>query len=287
MNMLMIAQLLSTIQLLGAAQPPVPAPDIFISADNAELVKHSPDFTFNSNPFVENHTYLSAQSSPGAAPGSIRVAAPVGEYYVYVAWARHPQGAKDVAIRIRDVEVRVDQSRLANRRVPEDFPMDDMGAFNGVCTSGLFRLTDRPVKLEAGDVLEILRSDTEPGKVTTLDYVVFSPCLYMDDVGNDAELIGRPTLNLQDYDPAVAVSGLIGMGAACPPIQVLGRRGLRSCRWRSSWRMVLRPSSRLSGDRAHTGGPNGSISVCCGTRKAQESASDREPADAPLLICFD
>ena len=82
MNTLLVAQLIGAAQLLGAAQPPAPAPDIFVPVDDAAAAGVSPDFRAGNSPFVVGHTYLYAEASPGAAPGSICVAAPAGEYYV-------------------------------------------------------------------------------------------------------------------------------------------------------------------------------------------------------------
>ncbi len=46
-----------------------------------------------------------AQGRPGApTPGSIRVPAPAGEYYVYLSWVRHPRGAREVRVRVGEVQ---------------------------------------------------------------------------------------------------------------------------------------------------------------------------------------
>jgi hypothetical protein len=188
---------LLTCVFAGAAAPP---DDVVISDLAGETVEATSDFTIRTSPYALGATYLGAESEPsGSSPGKIRVAAPEGTYYVYLAWIRHPQGAKDVAVRVGDAEVTVDQSRLACGLSPDDCPRDDMGRYEGLCSSGLFRVTDRPVRLRKGDVLEITRSDTQPGTVTTLDYVVFSACLYLDDLGSDAAATGPVEINLKDY----------------------------------------------------------------------------------------
>jgi len=105
-----------------------------------------------------------------------------------------------VAVRVGERTTVVDQSRLANGHSPEEFAHDDMPGFDGVCSSGLYRLSDGPVHLEAGDAVEVVRSDAEPGTFTTLNYVLFSPNLYLDDLGNDARLAGAALINLKQYD---------------------------------------------------------------------------------------
>jgi len=126
-------------------------------------VEHTADFTVGKSPYVLGETYLWAQSQPaGESPGRIRVPAPEGSYYVYLAWVRHPRGAKDVVVRVGGVEVTVDQGRLAGGLSPDARPRDDMGQWAGLCSSGLFRVTDRPIQLRRGDALEITRSDTQP-----------------------------------------------------------------------------------------------------------------------------
>jgi hypothetical protein len=87
-----------------------------------------------------------------------------------------------------------------------------MAGFQGICSSGLYRLTDRPVALKKGDLVELLRSDSVPGSVTTLESVVFSPCLYLDDLGNDAAWSGKLEINLKDYGREMA--GDVGFGMA-------------------------------------------------------------------------
>lgn len=187
--------------------------DVVVSDLADHSVQHTADFTVAKSPYVLGGTYLEAQSQPaGASPGKIGVAAPEGSFYVYLAWVRHPQGAKDVRVRVGGVEVTVDQSRLAGGLSPDACPRDDMGQYAGLCSSGLFRVTDRPIQLRRGDALEITRSDTQPDTVTTLDYVVFSPSLYLDDLGNDATASGPPLVNLKDYGRSF--SGEVGFGIA-------------------------------------------------------------------------
>ena len=96
----------------------------------------------------------------------------------------------DVAIRIGSSTVRVDQSRLANGQVPDAFPQNDMAEYEGLCSSGLYRLTPQAVRFAKDDVIEIVRSDTEPGTVTTVESVVFSPLVCLDDIGTDSRWIG-------------------------------------------------------------------------------------------------
>jgi hypothetical protein len=192
---------------LGSAQ------DVFIGDADARSVQHSPDFTSAGSPYAQGGTYLSARSrGPGAKPVAVRVAAPVGQFYVYLTWMRHPQGARDVRVRVGGLEVTVDESRLANGLSPDELERDDMPAYEGLCSSGLFRLTDGPVRLRQGDTVDVIRSDTEAGRVTTFDGVLFSPHLYLDDLGNDATFTGRPMLNLKDYGPRM--SGETGLGIA-------------------------------------------------------------------------
>jgi hypothetical protein len=192
---------------------PVSAQDVFVGDADAGSVRCSPDFVATPSPYAQGGAYLSAPSQgPGATPGSVRVAAPAGDFYVYLTWVRHPQGAGDVRVRVGGLELTVDQSRLANGRSPDEFERDDMAAFAGLCSSGLFRLTERPLRLQPGDAVEILRSDTEAGRVTTFDGVLFSRHLYLDDLGNDATVTGLPLINLKDYGQAM--SGEAGLGIA-------------------------------------------------------------------------
>ncbi|MFH1266318.1 MAG: hypothetical protein ABIK89_11370, partial [Planctomycetota bacterium] len=190
-----------------------PADDVVVSDLAGSTVQHTADFSLGECPYALGRTYLWAESrASGKSPGRIRVAAPEGAYYVYLAWVRHPRGARDVAVRVGGVGVTLDQSRLANGLSPDECPRDDMGRYEGLCSSGLFRLTDRPVRLHEGDVVELLRSDTVPGTVTTLDYVVFSPHLYLDDLGGDATAAGPPQVNFKDYGRSF--SGETGFGLA-------------------------------------------------------------------------
>ncbi|HUT88285.1 MAG TPA: hypothetical protein VMY37_02200 [Thermoguttaceae bacterium] len=190
-----------------------PADDVVVSDLAVAAVQPTADFAIGTSPYALGGTYLEAQSRPACSPpGKIRVAAPEGAYYVYLAWVRHPRGARDVAVRVGDVEVAVDQTRLANGLSPDDCPRDDMGRYEGLCSSGLFRVTDRPIRLRPGDMVEITRSDTQADTVTTLDYVVFSPSLYLDDLGSDAAAAGPPSINLKDYGRSF--SGDVGFGLA-------------------------------------------------------------------------
>lgn len=203
-----MAVLLSLLALTSAPAA-VPADVLAIASDGVGLT-HSDDFARAASAFVCDKAYLIAESSPGGRSGSIRVQAPEGDYYAYIAWARHPRGARRVTVRVAGRESEVDQSRLANGLVPEDFPHDDMGGFEGICTSGLYRLTDQPVHFGKGDAVELVRSDVEPGTYTTLNYVLFSPHLYLDDLGNDATLEGRPLINLRECSFTAAPE--VGMG---------------------------------------------------------------------------
>ena len=119
---------------------------------------------------------------------------------------------KDVGVRVGGSTIKLDQSRLANGHVPDSCLRDDMAQFEGLCSSGLFRLTAQPVRFTKHDVVEIVRSDAVPGTVTTMESVVFSPYLYLDDMGNDSRWIGTPTINLRDYGRTL--SGEIGFGLA-------------------------------------------------------------------------
>ena len=194
--------MLFTVGLLSACAVCALADDVLITPSDMEAVQHSPDFALAESPYTPGGSYLVASADEGGTPGWVRIAAPPGRFYVYVAWVRHPEGARDVALRVGDVEARVDQRLLANGSSPDDLPRDDMGGYEGLCNSGLYRLTDRPLDLRAGDFLELARSDTEAGKVSTFAYAVFSPYLYLDDLGNDACFAGRPMVNLKDYGAA-------------------------------------------------------------------------------------
>jgi hypothetical protein len=162
--------------------------------------------------FSRGGEYLVAEAGDPQEPAAVRITAPEGAWHVYVTWVRHPRGAKNVVVRLRDSTTTVDQSRLANGQAPDRCPRDDMAEFDGLCTSGLHRLTSRPVHFTSGDVVEIVRSDTSSGTVTTLESVVFSPHLYLDDLGNDSRWVGTPTINLKDYGRTA--SGDIGAGIA-------------------------------------------------------------------------
>jgi hypothetical protein len=202
-----MVQVLAAIIVVLAAD----AGDVVVDARDAR-VKSSAGFTLQRSPFTCNGHYLTSGARSNTAPAAVRIAAPEGEYFVYLTWVRHPQGARDVLVRAGSTEVRVDQSRLANGRSPEDFDRDDMPQFAGVCSSGLFRLTDRPIRFAKGDTIQVLRSDTAPNTVTTFETVVFSRALYLDDLGNDAVWTGKPVVNVRDYGrPA---SGSVGWGLA-------------------------------------------------------------------------
>jgi len=197
--------------ILAAGDPGVE--DVVVADFRAPRVTHTGDFAVRESPFVLGQRYLAAQASAaGAAPGRVRVKAPPGRYYVYLAWARHPKGASDVRVRVAGVETTLDQTKLACGLSPDDFPRNHMEQYEGLCTSGLYRITPQPVALGRGDSLELVRSDTEPGTFTTLNYVVFSPHLYLDDLGSDAQVTGKPLVNLRDYGPAA--SGTVGLGIA-------------------------------------------------------------------------
>lgn len=185
---------------IGATALAAAPADVVVAAGDDVALEHTPDFVLEEPLYVQGRTCLIARSSdPRAKSGKIRIAAPAGTYYVYVAWVRHPQGATDVAIRAGGHEARVDQSRLACGLSPDDLPRDGMNYYRGLCSSGLYRLSEKPVEFREGDAVEILRSDTRPGTYTTLDYVVFSPHLYLDDLGNDARPRGRPTISMKEY----------------------------------------------------------------------------------------
>jgi len=187
------------------------SPDVVIVDTKGDAIVRSADFAVGKSPYATGGEYLWAKAR-GGKPGAIRVAAPSGEFYVYLAWMRHPNGAREVVVRVGGVEVKVDQSRLANGVPPDDYPLDEMQDYKGVCSSGLFRLMDKPIRLGKGDVVEIIRSDSKPGTITSMDAVVFSKRLFLDDLGNDAAWTGRPTVNLRSR--GTESSGRIGMGLA-------------------------------------------------------------------------
>jgi hypothetical protein len=198
--------------LLLVAQ--APANEVLISDPGDGRIEHSPDFAVTPCPYALAGSYLKAPAGRAGAPaGSIRIAAPVGRYYVYVAWTRHPNGAKDVRVKVGGAEVRVDQSRLANGKMPGDFDRNDWQG--EVCTSGLYRITEKPVDLQKSDAITVFRSDTTPGTYTTFEYVLFSPSLYLDDLGNDVVWSGRPLINAKNYGKDF--SAQIGWGAAILP----------------------------------------------------------------------
>ncbi len=188
-----------------------PAPDLIVSLDHSRL-SHSAAFVRAACPFARGGQYLVAEAGDPHEPAAVRVAAPEGSWYVYLTWVRHPRGARDVAVRLGGVRANVDQSVLANGQLPDNCPHDDMAQFDGRCTSGLYRLTSQPVRFAPGDTVEILRSDTLAGTVTTVESVVFSPHVYLDDLGNDSSWTGTPTINLKDYGRTA--SGEIGAGIA-------------------------------------------------------------------------
>ena len=82
----------------------------------------------------------------------------------------------------------------------------------GCAPRGVLSPTAQPVRFTKHDVVEIVRSDAVPCTVTTMESVVFSPYLYLDDMGNDSRWIGTPTINLRDYGRTL--SGEIGFGLA-------------------------------------------------------------------------
>ncbi len=194
--------------MMGMAPP---AADVVVLVDNSQLVRPVA-FSVARCPFALGGQYLVATADSPATPAAVRVTAPEGEWYVYLSWVRHPRGANDVVVRVGGSTIKVDQSRLANGQVPDPFPRDDMAQFERLCSSGLYRLTSQPVRFAKGDEIEIVRSDTEPGTVTTLESVVFSPYVYLDDLGNDSRWTGTPTINLKDYGRTF--SGEIGFGLA-------------------------------------------------------------------------
>ena len=188
-----------------------PAADVVVTVDNSQVARPAA-FTLAQSPFALGGQYLVATAGSPATPEAVRVTAPEGEWYVYLSWVRHPHGAKDVVVRVGDSTFKVDQSRLANGQVPDALPHNDMARFEGLCSSGLYRLTSQPVRFAKHDGIEIVRSDTEPGTFTTLESAVFSTYVYLDDLGNDSRWTGTPTINLKDYGRTF--SGDIGFGLA-------------------------------------------------------------------------
>jgi len=203
--------------IAGFATAPLPSnDDIVVDAAAGPAIWVSPDSVQAALPFAQGGSYLwAAPPKSGEDQALARVPAPAGTFHVYIAWARHPRGGRDVLVRLGDRQVRVDQSRLANGLDPDGPDHDDMGEYTGICSSGLFRLTDEPLVLRGGEPLEVIRADGSPDTVTTLDYVVFSPDLYLDDLGNDAALAGPLKINLRDYGRAF--SGDVGFGLAFLP----------------------------------------------------------------------
>lgn len=200
---------------------PLAAEELIITDFDAAGVVHSGDFTRATSPFVEGGDFWQAPAHPGAAePGFLRVSVGVeGSFYVYLSWARHPQGATDVRVRVGKIEVLLDQSRLANGQVPEDYILDDMGGFDGLCASGLYLLAERPLSLRPDDLLEVRRSDTAAGTFTSLDTVIFSPDLLLDDLGNLAQPSGRMIFNTRDYGYGPDLSEPRGFGLLLPDPQ--------------------------------------------------------------------
>lgn len=197
------------------------AEEVLLTDFDAAGVARSADFVRATSPFVEGGDFWQAPAQPKAAePGFIRIPVGVeGNFYVYLSWARHPQGATDVLVRLDDVAISLDQSRLANGQVPADYVLDDMGSSDGLCASGLFLLAEHPLLLRADDFLEVRRSDTAAGTFTTLDTVVFSSDLLLDELGNLARTTGRMIFNTRDYRYGPDLSEPRGFGVLLPDPQ--------------------------------------------------------------------
>jgi hypothetical protein len=73
----------------------------------------------------------------------------------------------------------------------------------GLCTAS--DAAEQGEFLRAGDVLATLRSDAQPGTVTSLSSVVFSPCLDLHDLGNDATLRGKAPTSLKGCGRVLSV----------------------------------------------------------------------------------
>ena len=58
--------------------------------------------------------YLVATADSPATLAEVRMAAPEGEWYVYLSWVRHPHSAKDAVVHVGGSTIKVDQSRLAS-----------------------------------------------------------------------------------------------------------------------------------------------------------------------------
>jgi hypothetical protein len=206
---------------LWLCRSPLAAEDVVMTDFDAPEVVRSADFGRASSPFVQGGDFWQAPAQPSAAePGFLRVPVGVrGDFYVYLSWARHSQGATDVRVRVGDTVVSLDQSRLANGQVPEDYALNDMGGFDGICASGLYLLAEHPLSLRPDDCLEVRRSDTVAGTFTTLDTVVFSPDLLLDDLGNLAQPTGRMLFNTRDYGYGSGLSEPRGFGLLLPDPQ--------------------------------------------------------------------
>ncbi|MCU0982980.1 MAG: hypothetical protein MUF25_27780, partial [Pirellulaceae bacterium] len=114
----------------GTVASAQPSPGATTQADDVIVdirsprIKASPGFQVQDSPFTRVGRYLIGQARNAAESAAVRFAAPEGEYFVYLTWVRHPQGARDVAVRLQNREVRIDQSRLANGRPPDEFERD-------------------------------------------------------------------------------------------------------------------------------------------------------------------
>jgi len=187
--------------------------EMLVPAAGIDVTPDAAGFEVLQSPYSLGGSYLARTSpGPGAGEAVMRVPVPPGTWYAYVAWMRSPRGATDVRIRVPGHEATVDQSRLANGASPDDFPRDDMADYDGLCGSGLCRVTDAPTVFGQGDCVEVAASDAVAGTVTTVDYVLLSPYLYLDDLGNDARLPAGAIINLRNY--GAHQSGQAGFGLA-------------------------------------------------------------------------
>ncbi len=202
---------MSTLILLFGVCLAGAAPEVLVSDLSHETIRRSGSFVSAESPYAHHKDYVRAVAVPDGDAATLRVPAPAGEYYVYLAWVREPKSARDVLVRVAGREFRIDQRLLACGLDPAKVARDDMDGYAGVCNSGLYRLGTKPLRLSKGDLLEVVRSDTEAETITSLDYVLFSRHLYLDDLGNGATL-RRPAINVRDYGRNQ--SGDIGYGVA-------------------------------------------------------------------------
>ena len=127
--------------------------------------------------------YLVATADSPATPAEVRMAAPEGEWYVYLSWVRHPHSAKDAVVHVGGSTIKVDQSRLASGSLYRQRPRHAslllphlgsrgmpltvvLGAYLVDVTSNRLRLREADNHLLASPQAPPLRRRAEPGEPT-------------------------------------------------------------------------------------------------------------------------